>query len=225
MKKILLLVFFHIIINNVKSQVEFGVGSIGFSGTDSKNLELKSALRINLACDFFIPVPVTDSLGLLITIEPGIYWDKYYFDQNIIPESTNGHTFLNEDTNPNHEYRNNLFSYKTLMQSSNINLPLKIYFPVGKKILGSVGANVSYMVDGKFKQKYFTDNEKIINKNSFNFKSNEYNLNRLQYGLDFSLHYNNFVLFGGYSLSKVFKENKGPDIHLYVIGLGYTFLF
>lgn len=68
----------------------------------------------------------------------------------------------------------------------------------------SVGGRVGYLYDAFTKIKYKEDGEAKQIKDKQNF-----NLNRLRYGVSAKIGFGNFALFGYYNLSTLFEEGKG----------------
>ncbi len=68
----------------------------------------------------------------------------------------------------------------------------------------SVGGRIGYMYDAFTKIKYKADGEAKQIKDKQNF-----NLNRLRYGVSAKIGFGNFALFGYYNLSTLFEEGKG----------------
>jgi hypothetical protein len=67
----------------------------------------------------------------------------------------------------------------------------------------SIGGRIGYMYDAFTKIKYKDDGEMKQLKDKQNFQ-----LNRLRYGVSFKVGFGNFSLFGYYNLSPLFKEGK-----------------
>lgn len=68
----------------------------------------------------------------------------------------------------------------------------------------SVGGRIGYLYDAFTKIKYKADGETKQIKDKQNF-----NLNRLRYGVSAKIGFGNFALFGYYNLSTLFKEGEG----------------
>ena len=202
------------------AQLAVGIGSLGFSGKDKQEVKLSGAMRIGIEFPLIQPIIVSESVGGFLVVKPGITWEKLHFEDNLIAVQGIRTSFI-EDLDQSHQYKNNIFTCKTSMQSSSLNLPVEVYMPIHKKarILGSIGGFVNFKLDGKFKNRYYVDGEKQVDKTSFNLKENPYHINRWQYGVSASISYKAFTVYTKYHITPYFKHDKGPEIHMVEFGL------
>lgn len=105
-----------------------------------------------------------------------------------------------------------------------LDIPLEFRFTTttekGKKIKLALGIKGGYLINNhiKYKGTDFSDGEGDI-------KFKEYkiaNLETLRYGATFRFGYANYHVFGYYSLSKLFKADKGPEMYPISLGIGFA---
>lgn len=104
---------------------------------------------------------------------------------------------------------------RTKLGLSYIDLPLEFRFKTASKFRAAIGIKVGYLVDAKVKYKYAkADIEKAKQVS---------NVEKFRFGPTLRIGYSWFSLYAYYSVTKIFRKNKGPD-ELYPISLGITFL-
>jgi hypothetical protein len=107
---------------------------------------------------------------------------------------------------------------KNMLKSSYITLPLLLQFNTsknhGKSFHLAVGGQVALKLGSRSKQVYDVDG----NKKRDIYKS-DFNLNPFQYGLTARVGYGKVNVFANYNLSEVFKNNKGPELYPFQIGV------
>jgi hypothetical protein len=98
---------------------------------------------------------------------------------------------------------------KSMLITNYIDVPLEIQYSTNpddpaRSFKISVGGRIGFMFDSfnKIKYKENGESKKLKNKQDFN-------LNKLRYGLSARIGVGNFSLFGYYNLSPLFKEGKG----------------
>jgi hypothetical protein len=99
---------------------------------------------------------------------------------------------------------------KTQLVTNYLDVPLELRFTSNpddpaRSFKAAVGGRIGYMYDSFAKLKYKTDGETKHLKDK-----QEWNLNRLRYGVYTKIGIGNFALFGYYNLTPLFKEGKGP---------------
>lgn len=98
---------------------------------------------------------------------------------------------------------------KSQLITNYIDVPLELRYTsnpddAARSFKISVGARVGYLYDAMTKIKFREDGELKQIKDKQNF-----NLNRLRYGVSAKVGFGNFALFGYYNLSPLFKEREG----------------
>jgi hypothetical protein len=104
---------------------------------------------------------------------------------------------------------------RTKLGLSYIDLPLEFRFKTPSKFRAAIGVKVGYLVDAKVKYKYGkADIEKAKQVS---------NVEKFRFGPTVRVGYSWFSVFAYYSVTKIFRKNRGPD-ELYPISVGITFL-
>jgi len=162
-----------------------------------------------------------------LLIEPGINLIRYVFKNKIIPNNDGNTLSFSEDTNPNNKYNNNIFSPSSAIQFTAVSgrIFYNHKFKKLKNLQFSAGIHGQYILGGSFLRK-FTSNENKV-KMKYKFKEDEqyYYFNRLQYGLIAGASYKWLTLFGSYSFTTLFKQDKGPDFRMYHFGFFLNFFW
>ncbi|MFY8029594.1 MAG: GIN domain-containing protein [Bacteroidia bacterium] len=113
---------------------------------------------------------------------------------------------------------NNINYKKNMLKASYLTLPLLLQFNTSdnhsKSFHIAIGGQLGLRMGSRSKQVYDVDGsrKRDINKNS-------YNLNPFQYGLTARIGYGGLNIFANYNLSDMFKNNKGPELYPFQIGL------
>ena len=90
----------------------------------------------------------------------------------------------------------------------------------GKSFKFSVGGKLGYLVNShtKYKGTDLTDGDGNVKFKTFNVP----NIEPLRYGATIRFGYSFINLYGYYSFTKIFKENKGPEMYPISIGISIT---
>lgn len=78
----------------------------------------------------------------------------------------------------------------------------------------AAGAKFSYRIHSVTKQKYELNNDRIKNK-----QRDDFNLEPFLCSLTARIGYNNVTVFADYSLTRLFKQNRGPQLYPFTIGV------
>lgn len=98
------------------------------------------------------------------------------------------------------------------------NLPILLETNLGKTSKKSfhlaVGGMATYVFDGKTKQKFRLDGQNFTTKERTNFNLNPFRLNAHA-----RIGYSNLTFYANYSLTPLFKKDKGPELYPFTIGV------
>ena len=106
---------------------------------------------------------------------------------------------------------------KSKLVTHYVDVPLEFRFYTKENYRGfmvGVGAKVGYLFSSYTKIKYETEGETRTSK-----LRQDFNLNRLRYGVSARLGFRGFNLHGQYMLSNLFKSAGGPEVNNYKVGL------
>lgn len=101
-------------------------------------------------------------------------------------------------------------NYLTVPLLLEVKTPLRMG---GSRLSLSAGAIGSLYIGSLTKYKYH-DKAKV------KIKSN-YHINQWKYDLTGRIHFGDFTVFGNYSMTSLFKDTKGPEIHPLMIGISF----
>jgi len=151
-----------------------------------------------------------------VYISPGIglSTNSYAFKNNIsITTESDTTAFLLDTIIANDKYR---------LKATYIQIPLILGFRIGntsKTPLGiQVGAIGGYKTGSKVKQKYFLTESDTKQKNKIR---DDFNINPFKLDLIARVSIGDIGLYGKYSLTSLFEQNKAPE--LYPFSVGFTF--
>ena len=140
----------------------------------------------------------------------GFEFNSYHFDNNIsLVSNQNKITRINDSSK----------TFKTnKLNTTFVNIPLLLAFNTNenpkKAFHITAGVVAGYRIGTKYKQKYTLRNEDFSNSIRSNFNLTPYRLSARA-----SVGYNNLNLFATYSLTEMFQNNEGPELHPFSIGL------
>ncbi|MBT6439986.1 MAG: outer membrane beta-barrel protein [Flavobacteriales bacterium] len=140
----------------------------------------------------------------------GFEFNSYHFDNNTsLLSGQNVITGLSDSSK----------TFKTnKLNTTFINIPLLLAFNTDqnpdKAFHLTAGVVAGYRVGTKYKQKYTLGNEDFSNSVRSNFNLTPYRLSARA-----SVGYNNLNLYATYSLTEMFQNNEGPELHPFSIGL------
>ncbi|MDN5215502.1 outer membrane beta-barrel protein [Fulvivirgaceae bacterium BMA12] len=151
----------------------------------------------------------------------GVGLEKYSFDNNnTLALDNDGETVIVEIAN----ILEDSDIKKSKIAANYIDIPLEFRFHLNKEdhsrgFRAAIGGKVGFLFDGHTKIKYEQDgdNKKLKQKEN-------YNLQRLRYGVSARIGFPGINLFGYYSLSELFENDKGPeDTATTSLNLGISF--
>jgi uncharacterized protein (AIM24 family) len=140
----------------------------------------------------------------------GFEFNSYHFDNNTsLLSGQNVITGLSDSSK----------TFKTnKLNTTFVNIPLLLAFNTNKNPKKAfhltAGVVAGYRVGTKYKQKYTIGNEDFSNSLRSNFNLTPYRLSARA-----SVGYNNLNLYATYSLTQMFQNNEGPELHPFSIGL------
>lgn len=106
---------------------------------------------------------------------------------------------------------------KSKLVTHYVDVPLEFRFYSKENYRGfmaAVGAKVGYLFSSYTKIKYETEGEPRTSK-----LRQDFNINRLRYGVSARLGFRGFNLHGQYMLSDLFKSGGGPEVNNFKVGL------
>jgi len=134
-------------------------------------------------------------------------WHHFRFDDNfrILPD-TNMVVIVNEET---------INFEKNKFNTTHVAIPLSIGFETkpwdtDHSFRMQFGYSPGLMLRGKTKYKY--DGEKEIEKDDFN-------LSQFRNELNYTIGYGDFNVYASYDLNSMFREDRGPSLHPFSVGL------
>ena len=141
----------------------------------------------------------------------GLQWNNYRFSDNIVlvPDSSTIYGFHNNTIN----------SYiKSKLVESWVRIPLFIEYQTAqrksKQFHLAVGGILDYKIGSHSKQVHFEGGER--NKDKI---YDDFHLNNIRLDSEVRIGWGPINIFATYSLTKLFKENQGPELYPYSIGL------
>ena len=145
-----------------------------------------------------------------MTIGFGIEFNKYKLSRSYDIVNVNDSTFGIVDSMKVID--------KNLFKSTMLNLPIMLETNLGKDAEHSfhlsAGAMLSYRLGSKTKQKYSLDGEKYKDKSRGDFNMEEWRLSLVA-----RVGYGRFTVFANYSLTPFFKEDRGPELYPFSVGI------
>lgn len=185
------------------------------SGTD---ITIK-AVNPGFTFNYFFNIPISEKFGMGLGLGISTHSmnsDAMPYEDTLsktafqkIPETVNGKT-VDYDINK--------------LALTYLDIPLEFRFttvtPKSDKIKFALGIKGGYLINNhiKYKGSDLSDGEGDSKFKQYNIA----NIEPLRYGATFRIGYNKYHLFGYYSLSKLFKENKGPEMYPISLGLGLS---
>jgi hypothetical protein len=142
----------------------------------------------------------------------GVTWNNYRFDKNVLLNTSTGELTGRFDTTSTRDYS------KSKLTTTYLTAPLMFEFFSDRKIkkafhLG-LGAMVGYRIGSHAKQKYVQDGNTEKSK-----QYDDFYLNAFRYGARVAIGYRNWNVFADYSISEMFRNNKGPVLNPVSIGI------
>jgi hypothetical protein len=179
------------------------------AGDQYLDLEYNRSVAVNLNLWQQNLVLVRNRLALVSGI--GVGWNNYRFNNNII--LVKGEEELEHYTDTEHSFRKN----KLTVSHLNVPLLLELQSPKGHGINSfhvSAGFNLGLRLKSHTKQVYDVDGRKNKDKD---FK--DFHLSPFRYEATARIGWGSVNLFATYALNNMFKENKGPELHPFAVGI------
>lgn len=144
----------------------------------------------------------------------GISFNDYAFDLPVTMEKEDGYgmtvpvSILQEDRSVRKSKLH--VNYLTVPLMFEVKTPLRMG---SSRLSLSAGAIGSLYIGAHTKYKYY-DKAKV------KIKGN-YNINQWKYDLTGRIHFGDFTVFANYSMTSLFRNGKGPEIHPLLIGISF----
>jgi hypothetical protein len=144
----------------------------------------------------------------------GISFNDYAFDLPVTMEKENGYGM----TIPVNIQQENKSVKKSKLHVNYLTVPLllEIKTPLrmgGSNLSMSAGAIGSLYIGSHTKYKYY-DKAKVKTQGNFN-------INQWKYDLTGRIHFGDFTVFANYSMTSLFENQQGPEIHPLMIGIAF----
>ncbi|HSH19564.1 MAG TPA: hypothetical protein VLA03_03885 [Draconibacterium sp.] len=183
-----------------------------FKGVDVFDLRSGKSLSWNLNFFEFAFKNEKKTFGLVTGM--GVSFNDYAFDLPVTMEKENGVG----NTIPSNIKVEDKSVKKSKLHVNYLTVPLllevKTPLRMGSSRLSlSAGAIGSLYIGSHTKYKYY-DKAKV------KIKGN-YNINQWKYDLTGRIHFGDFTVFANYSMTSLFKNNMGPEIHPLMIGISF----
>lgn len=141
----------------------------------------------------------------------GLQWNNYRFDDNVVlvPDSSTIYGYHNTSIN----------SYiKSKLVESWVRVPLFLEYQTAQKkwkqFHFAVGGVFGYKIGSHSKQVHFADGDRNKPK-----VYNDFYLNPIKLDAEVRVGWGPINLFASYALTQMFKENKGPELYPYTVGI------
>ena len=144
----------------------------------------------------------------------GISFNDYAFDLPVTMEKEDGYGMI-VPVNISEEY-SNVKKSKLHVNYLTVPLILEVKTPL------RMGSSNLYLAAGAIGSLYIGSHTKFkyYNKNKQKLKSN-YHINQWKYDLTGRISFGDFTVFANYSMTSLFKDEKGPEIHPLMIGISF----
>lgn len=149
-----------------------------------------------------------------INLVTGIGFDfaRYEFNNKTRLNADSSFTWGKVDSTAGFSYSKNRF------KSTYVTVPLILDFNTSKNTNNnfhiSAGVVGKYLLRGKTKQVYNEENHTIKN-----IRKDNYNLNPFRFDAYASIGYRNVTVYAQYALNQMFKNNQGPELYPFSIGI------
>jgi len=141
----------------------------------------------------------------------GLQWNNYRFDDNVVlvPDSITIYGY----------HDNSIDSYiKSKLVESWVRVPLFLEYQTAQKkwkqFHFAVGGVFGYKIGSHSKQVHFADGDRNKPK-----VYNDFYLNPIKLDAEVRIGWGPINLFASYALTQMFKENKGPELYPYTVGI------
>jgi Putative auto-transporter adhesin, head GIN domain/Outer membrane protein beta-barrel domain len=178
-------------------------------------LELNSGKSINVNINLFSHDFPLYKRYLMFTTGIGLTLNNYRFSSDKTLLSDTNRTVAAYDYDKNNERIN----YKKNKLAVNyITIPLLLQFnsrlEFNKSIHFAAGLLFSYKYNSHLKLVYTEDGNKEKSK-----RHDEFNIDPFRFDATFRIGYQSYTLYASYALNTLFKENRGPSLHPFQIGI------
>lgn len=178
-------------------------------------LELNSGKSINVNINLFSHDFPLYKRYVMFTTGIGLTLNNYRFSSDKTLLSDTNRTVASYDYDKNNERIN----YKKNKLAVNyITIPLLIQFnsrlEFKKSIHVATGLLFSYKYNSHLKLVYTEDGNKEKSK-----RHDEFNIQPFRYDATFRIGYQSYTLYASYALNTLFKENRGPSLHPFQVGI------
>jgi Putative auto-transporter adhesin, head GIN domain/Outer membrane protein beta-barrel domain len=178
-------------------------------------LELNSGKSINVNINLFSHDFPLYKRYLMFTTGIGITSNNYRFSSDKTLLSDTNRTVADFDYDKNNERIN---YRKNKLAVNYITVPLLLQFnsrqEFRKSIHVATGILFSYKFNSHLKLVYSEDGDKKKSK-----RHDEFNIEPFRYDATFRIGYQSYTLYASYSLNTLFKENRGPSLHPFQVGI------
>jgi hypothetical protein len=154
----------------------------------------------------------------------GLGLENYFFEDKSVRLSSFGDslTITNDAMSPP-PITQTLVHQKSKLSANYFDIPLELRFQTGryphKTFRMAVGGKIGILFSSHTKVKYINALDGATRKEKMH---DDFALENMRYGLTARIGYSYLNLFGYYSLSTLFKENKGPEITPFMIGISLS---
>lgn len=178
-------------------------------------LELNSGKSINVNINLFSHDFPLYKRYLMFTTGIGLTLNNYRFSSDKTLLSDTNRTVAGYDYDKNNERIN----YKKNKLAVNyVTIPLLIQFnsrlEFKKSIHVATGLLFSYKYNSHLKLVYTEDGNKEKSK-----RHDEFNIEPFRFDATFRIGYQSYTLYASYALNTLFKENRGPSLHPFQVGI------
>lgn len=178
-------------------------------------LELNSGKSINVNINLFSHDFPIYKRYLMFTTGIGLTLNNYRFSSDKTLLSDTNRTVANYDFNKNNE---RIHYKKNKLAVNYITIPLLLQFnshqEFRKSIHVATGILFSYKYNSHLKLVYSEDGDKKKSK-----RHDEFNIEPFRYDATLRIGYQSYTLYASYSLNTLFKENRGPSLHPFQVGI------
>lgn len=183
-----------------------GMGFINYDDKDIPNGELKMSRSHNFTLNIASFSKQIEKSNFLFVSGLGLDWSRYHFDNNAALTKENGVTFFKPAPDGVHYKSTKLLSYY-------VTIPLLLEYQTGEfHISGGLTGFFKYYSKSQVK---FYDQDGKHKKNM----GRDLNIRPVDVKLRFQAGIKSLSIYGYYSPYSMFKDNKGPDLKPYTIGL------
>ncbi len=189
----------------------------GFGSLSEWNLVLSYPVLLGSGNTKFLFLPRT-----------GVLWKKFRFANPLIAylDTSLDKTVFYVNNDLNKDYGSGFFSYgKTKLVATTLRINPELGISIDLDDENAFGITVGPVLDvllgAKYKQKYIENNQK---KKEVIRGNDNLNINPFQYGISAAIMTPWIEIYGAYFLNNFFRENYGPSVNLFELGLSFAFI-